>query len=296
MQLFLLNQSENNPLSIMDKAGIATKATFRATRDNLLSKTYLQTVHEIVNALFDKDERAVKRYFSTKLGSFYPNILYKIVNDPYLRDATDFIDQLKKRTGLGVVEPKFNFMGFAHKNPEGGFERLFNNMLSPVTATKLRESVIATEILRLGKAPPNLKKFQNNVDYTEYKYKGKSAYYRLNYLLSTVTVEDMTFEEKLKDLFATEEYKSLTDPLKIHKTIADDGAKYRRIKELYNKYLTEAETQFRKEWILFKHEDDNKRNLSEDITKQNINQSAVTNEVRTDKSLIETLQILRNYN
>ena len=51
MQMFLFNQSENNPLSILDKGAIAGKAVFRATRDNLLSKTYLQTVHEIVNAI-----------------------------------------------------------------------------------------------------------------------------------------------------------------------------------------------------------------------------------------------------
>ena len=298
MQMFLFNQSENNPLSLLDKSGIASKAVFRATRDNLLSKTYLQTVHEIVNALYSQDERAVKRYFSNKIGSYYPNVLTKILNDPYLRDATDFLDQVKYRTGLGTPpEPKFNFMGKAHKNPEGGFERAFNNIISPVTATALEEGkIVAEEILRLGKAPQNLKKFQNNVDYTEYKYKGNSAFYRLNALLNTEVIEGMTLEEKLEKVIQSDEYKGLTDPLKTDKTISDVGGKFTRIQEIYAMYKTQAETKFRQEWSLFKHVDDKKRNLTIDIQKQKTNQLAVTQSNRTDNSLKEKLKILRNYN
>jgi hypothetical protein len=46
---------------------------------------------------------------------------------------------------------------------------------------------------------------------------------------------------------------------------------------------------------LFKHVDDKNRNLTIDINKQNINKSAITNKNRNDKSLMETLKILRNY-
>ena len=37
------------------------------------------------------------------------------------------------------AEPRFNFMGKAHSNKEGDFERLFNNLISPITATPLEE-------------------------------------------------------------------------------------------------------------------------------------------------------------
>ena len=298
MQMFLFNMSEDNPLSLLDKSGIAGKAVFRATRDNLLSKTYLQTVHEIVNALYSQDERAVKRYFANKIGSYYPNVLTKILNDKYLRDATDFIEQLKFRTGLGnPAEPKFNFMGKAHSNKEGDIERLFNNLISPVTATPLEEGkIVADEILRLGKAPEVLKKYQNNVDYTDYEYKGKSAYWRLNTLLNTVVIEDMTLEQKLEQVIQSAEYQGLTAPLKTDKGISDVGGKYTRIQEVYAKYKTQADAQFRTEWALFKHKDDKNRNLTIDIGKQVINKSAITNTNRTNKSLRETLQILRNYN
>ena len=297
MQMFLFNMSEDNPLSLMDKGAIAVKSVFRAGRDNLLSKTYLQTVHEIVNGLYSQDERAVKRYFANKIGSYYPNILTKILNDKYLRNATNFIDQVKNRTGMGdPSEPKFNFMGKAHFNKEGDIERLFNNLVSPVTATPLEEGrIVAEEILRIGKAPEVLKRFQNNVDYSEYEYKGKSALWRMNTLLSTVKIEDMTLEQKLEKEFQSDNYKNLTDPLKTDKSISDVGGKYTRIQEIYSMYKAEAEGKFRMEWALFKHKDDKNRNLTIDIGKQSINKSAINNINRTDKSLMETLQILRNY-
>jgi len=297
MQLFLFNQSENNPISMGDKSLIAGKAVFGALKDNILSKTYLQTVHEIVEAVYSQDDRAVKRYFTNKIGSYYPNVLSKILNDKYLRDATTFMEQVKKRTGMGdPAEPKFNFMGNPHFNKEGNIERLFNNLISPITATPLEEGrIVAEEILRLGKAPENLKKYQNNVDYTEYEYKGKSAYWRLNTLLSETLIEDMTLEQKLEQVIQSEEYQGLTAPLKTDKGISDVGGKYTRIAQVYAEYKTKAEAKFRTEWALFKHKDDKNRNLTIDIGKQNINKSAITNENRTNKSLKETLQILRNY-
>ena len=297
MQMFLFNQSENSPISFADKSWIAGKATFGALKDNILSKTYLQTVHEIVNAVYSQDDRAVKRYFSNKLGSYYPNVLSKILNDKYLRDAVTLLDQIKKRTGIGKpAEPRFNFMGKPHMNPEGDIERLFNNLISPITATPLEEGkIVADEILRLGKAPEVLKKYQNNVDYTEYKYKGKSAYWRLNSLLSSVKIENMTLEQALEKEFQSDSYKALTDPLKTDKGISDVGTKYIRIQEIYQQYKDEAEGKFRTEWSLFKHVDDKNRNLTIDINKQNINKSAITNKNRNDKSLMETLKILRNY-
>jgi hypothetical protein len=105
----------------------------------------------------------------------------------------------------------------------------------------------------------------------------------------------MTLEKKLEKVIQSDEYKSLTDPLKTDKTISDAGGKFTRIQEIYNLYKTQAEAKFRREWSLFKHVDDNKRNLTVDIQKQNINQLAITQSNRTDKSLIEKLQNLRNY-
>ena len=295
MQLWLLGKSENNPISSMDKAGMAMKATASAVRDNLLSKTYLQSLHEVVSAMFANDDKTVSRYFSNKLGSFYPNILTKLVNDPFIRDAYGFIDQIKKRTGIGTARPKFNFMGQALSIKEGTFERLFNNMISPITATPLQKNVVVEEILRLGKAPPVLKKWNENVDFTEYKYKGKDAYWRLNSLLNTVKVDGLTLEEALTELIQSDNYKLKTDPLKTDKTIGDAGGKHYAIMERYEEFLDEAFVQIEKEYSFFKHVDDDKRNLQGDINKQANNKEEILNQSRTDKRLKEELQSLINF-
>ena len=46
---------------------MGTRATLSAVRDNVLSKTYLQSLHDIVDAVFAKDEKNSKRYFINKL-------------------------------------------------------------------------------------------------------------------------------------------------------------------------------------------------------------------------------------
>ena len=169
--LFLMNHMEDSPLSFMDKAGIASKSFFNASRDNLLSKTYLQTVHEIIDGLFNEDAGSFQRYWNNKVTSYYPNLFTKILNDPFYRDATTFFDHFKKRSGLGErVETKFNFLGEAHQSPEGDLERLWNNLISPITMSKKLKDPVIDELLRIGKAPAILDKFQNNVDYTKYKY------------------------------------------------------------------------------------------------------------------------------
>ena len=197
-------------------------------------------------------------------------------------------------------EPKFNFLGEAHMSPEGVLERLFNNMLSPITASKKIDDPVINEILRLGKAPAVLDKFQNNVNYTEYKYKGKSAYWRLNHHLETVKIYDyelkkeVTLYEKLQHEFTTDSYLSKSDPLKIDTGISDVGGKYERIQFLYQTYLTEAKSKMRKEWKLFKHVDDENRNLEKDIPIKTTNKDAVQQKNRTENSLIQKLRVLEN--
>ena len=186
-------------------------------------------------------------------------------------------------------------MGKAHQINEGTFERLFNNMISPITATPLQKNVVVEEILRLGKAPPVLKKWNENVDFTQYKYKGKDAYWRLNSLLNTVKVDGLTLEEALTELIQSDNYKLKTDPLKTDKTIGDPGGKHYAIMERYEEFLDEAFVQIEKEYSFFKHVDDDKRNLQGDINKQANNKEEILNQSRTDKRLKEELQSLINF-
>ena len=297
MQLFLLGLNENNPISSADKAGMAIQATGSAIRDNLLSKTYLQTLHEIVDAVFSNDERKFQKYWNNKISSYYPNVLSKIVNDPYIRDARTFIENIKKRTGLGErVTPKFNFMGKAHKYDEGAGKRLFDNMISPITVSEKQPNIIVDEILRLGKAPQVLKKFQWDVDLTKYNYKGKSAYYRLNDLIATVKIQHgqrrLNYEQALTELIQSDEYLAATDPLKTDKTISNKGTKFALIQAMHDKFVDEAILQFKKERQFFTHEDDERRTLQRDVVLQRNNRDAILQENYSKESLKKNLRPL----
>ena len=54
-----------------------------------------------MEAITDDSPNKIGRYFQQKIGSFYPNIFAKLVNDPFYRDAKGIIEEAKKRTGLG---------------------------------------------------------------------------------------------------------------------------------------------------------------------------------------------------
>ena len=294
-QLFLLNQADNDPLTAGDKIIMGGRATIGAVRDNVLSKTYLQSLHDIVDAIFAKDERTVQRYFSSKLGSYWPNVFNKLANDPYLRHAYNIIDEAKKRTGLGEpVSPRYNFLGEAHKNPEGGVLRFFNSFVNPVGVGKKRNDIIAKELIRLGSAPEPIGQFYKGLNLEEYK-KGKlNARDAFNQFLEKTVIDGLTLRQKLEQVIQSEDYATLGDPIR-GKGIADDGGKLRQIKYFYNLYKDNAETAFETQMKDFKFSGDDRRNLSRDAKIQDINQEATNQINRTDESLRNKLIDLNNF-
>lgn len=294
-QLFLLNQADNDPISMADKLFMGIGATTSAVRDNVLSKTYLQSLHDIVDAVFAKDERKVKRYFVNKLGSYWPNVFNKLANDPYLRHAYSIIDEVKKRTGLGEpVSPRYNFMGEPHKNPEGSVQRFINSFISPVAIGKKKNDIIAKELIRLGSAPEPIPQFYKGLDLEKYKkgkLNGRDAF---NKILSEVIIEGLTLREKLEQVIQSDNYSTLSEPIK-GKGISDEGGKLAKIKYFYNLYKDEAEDEFEKQMKDFKFVDDDRRNLSRDTKIQDINQKATNQSNRTDESLKKRLIDLNNF-
>lgn len=280
--LFLMNQMSSDPISGWDKAAIIGQAGFGAIKENILNKTYFQAIHDIVDAVYDQDPNRVKKYFTTKFGSFVPNIVTKINNDPYLRDAQGFIDEIfRKRLGVGTPpSPKYNFMGEAHTmGDEDSIQRFFNNFANPLAVGGKTDDILTKEILRLGKAPEVLNKFQDKVDYTQYKFGKLTAYDRLNQILnSTAKIEGMSLREKLSQEIDSESYKSLGtdgDPIKIAQGSSDDGAKYTRLNRIYNQYKIKAEVLFEAEKAKYLSIDNPDRNLFKDTTKAKSNDRVI---------------------
>ena len=295
-QLFLLNQADNDPLSVGDKMVMGTRATIGAVRDNVLSKTYLQSLHDIVDALFSNDERTVERYFNSKLGSYWPNVFNKLANDPYLRHAYNIIDEAKKRTGLGTpVSPRYNFLGEAHRNPEGNIERFLNSFLLPTTVSKKRKDILASEILRLGKAPKPIDRFYKGLNLEDYKRGKVNARDRYNQLLSTVVIDGLTLRQKLEEVIQSDEYKDLSEPIKINQGVSDGGGKFDRINYFYNRYKDEAEILLKNEMKEFKYTKDDRRTLKRDVRLQDENIKAIGQTNRTDETLKEKLKDLNDF-
>ena len=273
-----------NPISGYDKFGIGVNAGINAIQNNLLNKTYFQAVQEIVDALFEQDANKLQKYFTNKVGStFVPNIITKINNDPYLRDAQGIIDEVfRKRLGVGTPpSPRYNFLGEAHTaGDEDNIQRFFNNFINPTAIGKVTNDPLAKEILRLGKAPERLTKFQDGVDYSEYKFGKNTAYDRLNQLLTKVSIEGLTLKQKLAQEIESESYLRGDNPVKISQGVADDGTKYTRIKNIYEKYKVKAELEFAKEKDNYVNVNDERRTLSGDIKKMKNNDTVISQSPR----------------
>lgn len=278
MNLFLAGQMDSNPISFADRQLINARAGINSLQTNILNKTYFQAIQEIVDAVFDQDGTTASKYFTNKVGSFVPNIISKINNDPYLRDAQGIIDEvIGKRLGVGTPpSPKYNFMGEAHKaSDEDSIQRFFNNFLNPLSIGDKTNDPVAMEILRLGKAPTTLKKFQDGVDYTEYKFGKNTAYDKINQLLNSTKIEGLTLKEKLADVIQSEDYQNLSDPIKLAQGISDDGTKYKRINYIYEIYKNRAEALFEQEKSNYKNINNPDRNLFSDVQKQKRNKQVI---------------------
>ena len=97
-----------NQMDLADYAEIGYGA-IGAVAKNISSKTYLKSLSDFITA-FSSGEWS--KYGRTKLGSFVPNIVKGIANDPLYRETRTLTDTLKTRTGFyGDVDPSFNALG-----------------------------------------------------------------------------------------------------------------------------------------------------------------------------------------
>ena len=263
MQLFMLNQHDySNPISNSTKLGMMGSAMATAVQRNLMSKTYFRGVADIMEAFFSEDSYKVDRYISNKIGSFVPNIVRKVINDPYYRDAQGVFESALNRIGFTEnTAPRFNALGEPLRDKDSAGDRLFKNMFNVFGTQKRKEDVVAEEMLRLGKGLPQLKYFNNNVDYSKFTNGTQTAYARLNQILSTVERNGKTLRQALEEKIKSDSYKNKSDPLKLSRGVADDGGKYKDLEIIYNLYLIKAEGQLKKEFENFTFVDNEKLNL-----------------------------------
>ena len=77
-------------------------------------------------------------WLENKAGSYIPNIIGKVMDDPFIRETEGFMDVYKKRLG-GMDLPKtYNVLGEAILDSTNKPGRLFNNLFNPMTVKNRR--------------------------------------------------------------------------------------------------------------------------------------------------------------
>lgn len=263
--MWLYNQDGDNPLNFLQKTQIFGSALTKGVQRNILSKTYLKAMTDIIDAINSEDGNKLERYLSQKADSFVPNIFKKVLNDPFYRDTRDLLDTVLYRMGVGeVASPRYNSLGEPHRDSDSFVKRLFKNSIDIFGTTKIKEDIVAQELLRLGKGLPQWKEMIDGIPYKEFK-KGKfSAWDRINQLLSTTKRNGKTLREALEEEIKSSDYLRREDITKIATgVIAGTGqhSKYAQLQLIVEKYKQQALLDFEDEKQDYKSVEDSRQTL-----------------------------------
>jgi len=242
--------ADANMVALMSKMDASDYAElggygFFATLKNLSSKTYIKSLSDFISAVSSGDPREIKRYGLTKAGSFVPNIVKGIANDPLYRETRTLTDTLKSRVGLyGDLDPSFNVMGEARSKGQSWWE----SFLLPFNVTEGTEDNIVKELDRLNQsfAPiGTLQGFNSNIDISKFTKGDKNAFVRYNELLA----QDGNLRRDLERLISSPGYARLSDN-PISETQSYKGSKQAAIKNIINKYKRRAKVKLMREGFI----------------------------------------------
>ena len=252
-------------LNWLQKGTIGVSALVKAGQNNILGKTYLKAMADIIDAINSQDGNRLERYISQKAGSFVPNIFKKFVNDPYYRDARQILDKTITNMGGTSVSPRYNAIGEPHMDKDSFGTRLWKNTFNILGTQKLRTDIVAQEFLRMGKGLSNMKPVQGNVDWRKFKTdKGVSAWDRLNQKLSTIKIDGKTLRQTLEEEIKSSDYQTRNDVETIAQGITigtDRQSKFGQLDFIFEKFKQEALLDMENEWSKFKSEDDKRQTL-----------------------------------
>ena len=263
--MWLYNADGDNPLNFLQKTQIFGSALYKSGQRNILSKTYLKAMTDIIDAINSEDGNKLERYLSQKADSFVPNIFKKVLNDPFYRDTRSLLDTVLYRIGLeDVASPRYNAIGEPHRDGDSFVKRLFKNSIDIFGTTKLKEDIVAQELLRLGKGLPQWKDMIDGIPYKEFK-KGKiSAWDRINQKLTTHVIDGKTLRQALEELIQSEDYLRREDITKIATgVVAGKGqhSKYAQLQLIVEKYKSQVLLEFEDEKKDYKSSEDSRQTL-----------------------------------
>ena len=217
-----------------------------ATSKNIASKTYLKSLTDFTTALASGDPREWKRYGLTKTGSFVPNIIKGITNDPLYREVRNLTDTLKTRTGFyGDVDPSFNALGEARTKGQS----FWDSVLFPITQSEEVDDSILKEFDRLGQSFSPIDELignNKNIDLTEFKKDGKNAFVRFNEILG----QNGKLRKELEELINSDRYQNRLTDNPIDEDLNYSGSRAAAIKRILNKYKKKAKATLLREGFI----------------------------------------------
>ena len=185
---FLVNQQTGaeEDLDMGNKISNMAIATYKAGFKNIASKTYLKGLVDFVTSF---DGNAVDKkglwWLENKVGSYVPNILGKVLNDPFLRETEGFMQAIQKRLGGTGLPKTYNVLGESIVDSTNAPGRLFNNLFNPFTVKKQKDDEVLKAFIKHEINIPALQPVIKGVDLTQFvnPKTGKTAFEEYNELI-----------------------------------------------------------------------------------------------------------------
>ena len=185
---FMVNQQQGSQedLDLDTKIANGTVALYKTAFKNIASKTYLKGLVDFVTS-FNGDDVDKKGlwWLENKAGSYVPNILTKVMNDPFLRETDGFLQAVQKRLG-GVGLPKtYNVIGEPIIDSTNTPGRLFNNLFNPVSIKTQKDDKVLKAFIENDINIPALEPVVKGIDLSQFVNPdtGKTAFEEYNELI-----------------------------------------------------------------------------------------------------------------
>ena len=231
---------------------------------NLASKTYLQGLADIMDAVMSADERKIRKVYQNKISSMVvPNLVSKFKFDPYYREARTITEEIASRLPFFSkgVEPRFNWLGEKDVR-QGGF---LSDTIFPINFENTKKDKLHQELVNMKQPIKPVPEIKGGLDLTRYKKDGKSAYQIWNELIG-----QSNLRQQLEDLVNQKNWDiDYSDNIQFDKLNKLKGSKVVEIMMIVNEIRDEAFEEL--EGMNFKSPKGNKINLGDEMEKMREN-------------------------
>ena len=188
---FMVNQMEGghgeDSLTTGDKVANMSMALYKSMFKNIASKTYLRGLIDFLSALDgnDVDKRGMW-WINNKGSSYVPNLLTKVMNDPYLRETQTTLEAFRRRLGDTSLPVAYNYLGEEIKSTGNAALRMFNGLVNPFTFKTRENDIVLQKTIEHDIAIPPISFVKEGIDLREFvnSETGKTAYEEYNELIS----------------------------------------------------------------------------------------------------------------